>query len=258
MSEAKLTIHIENKSPIELIDFTESFEALGNEYYKFLSENENFKLKKETKLYVKEIKSGSIITVLSDLVPAVIPFAENANSVIEFTKFLKSGYDYFLGKTSEKPKDFDLKDCNNFNNIIKPVAKDNGSNVIITGDFNFGDVTINFNYNSQEANAIQNGITREKNELKEPVRNIEEKVLFYWDSAKYDEGSKSADKGFIDSINANPLKVVFDEQETKKEMLDMEENPFHFSFLVDVEVMTINKIPSVYKIVNLHEVIQKV
>ena len=82
MSEAKLTIHIENKSPIELIDFTESFEALGNEYYKFLSENENFKLKKETKLYVKEIKSGSIITVLSDLVPAVIPFAENANSVI--------------------------------------------------------------------------------------------------------------------------------------------------------------------------------
>ncbi len=41
MSEAKLTIHIENKRPIELIDFTESFESLGNEYYKFLAESQN-------------------------------------------------------------------------------------------------------------------------------------------------------------------------------------------------------------------------
>ena len=106
MSEARLTIHFENKSPIELIDFTESFEALGNEYYKFLSESDDFRLKTETKLYVKEIRNGSVIAVLSDLVPAVIPFVENSNSVIEFTKFLKKGYEYFLGNTTEKPKDF--------------------------------------------------------------------------------------------------------------------------------------------------------
>jgi hypothetical protein len=257
MSEARLTIHIENKQPIELIDFTASFEALGNEYYKFLSENSNFKLKKDTKLYVKEIKTGSIITVLSDLVPGVIPFIESSNSVIEFTKFLKESYDYFLGKSIDKPKEFDLKDCNNFSNIIKPIAKDNGSNIIFTGDFNFKNCEINISYNSQEANAIQNGISRVKSELKEPIRNIEEKVLFYWDSAKYDDNSKSIDKGFIDSISANSLKVVFDEQETKKEMLDINENPFHYSFLVDVEVMTINNVPSVYKIVKLHEMIQK-
>lgn len=214
MSEAKLTIKIENKRPVELTDFTDSFSSLGSQYYKFLSENDSFSLKPETKLYIKEIRSGSIITELSDLVPLVLPFVENSNSVIDFTMFLKMGFDYFLGKTEVKPKDFDLKDCNNFNNIIKPIAKDNGSNMIFNGDFNFGAVTINMNFNSIEANAIQNGILREKEKLKEPEKRKESKVLFYWDSAKYDDKSKSIDRGFIDSIYGSALKVIFDDPTT--------------------------------------------
>lgn len=258
MSEAKLTIHITNTQPIEITDFTTSFEALGNEYYKFLSENSNFKLSPNSKLYIKEVKSGSIITILTDLAPLVIPFVENTNSIIEFSKFLKSGYDYFLGKTKEKPKNFDLKDCNNFNNIIKPIAKDNGSNITMTGDFNnYAPITINMNFSSQEANAIQNGIAREKLLLKEEVPNIHEKVLFYWDSAKYDEKSKSVDRGFIDSINKASLRVVFENQEIKKQMLDIENNPFHYVFLVDAEVMTIQNIPNIYKIISLIEIIDK-
>ena len=257
MSEAKLTIKIENKRPIEITDFTDSFNSLANQYYKYLSENESFKLNQDTKLYIKEIRSGSIITELSDLVPLVIPFVENSNSVIEFTGFLKKGFDYFLGKSEEKPKDFDLKDCNNFNNIIKPIAKDNGSNVVFNGDWNFENVTVNFNFNSVEANAIQNGIQREKENLKEPTKNIQHKVLFYWDSAKYDEKSKSVDRGFIDSVSFKPLRVSFDDDYTKRLMLDIEENPFHLAYIVDVEVMDIQGIPSVYKILKMHEFFSK-
>jgi hypothetical protein len=257
MAEAKLTVHIENKNPIELTDFTESFESLGNEYYKFLSEHSQFKLSSETKLYIKEVKSGSITTILSDLVPMVLPFVEHSNSVIEFTKFLKKGFNYFLGNSTEKPKEFDAKDCSNFNNIIKPIAKDNGSNVTFTGDFNFGDVTINMDFNSIEANAIQNGINRERGLLKEPAKNLHQKVLFYWDSAKYGDKSKAVDRGFIDSINSASLRVTFENQEIKKRMLDIEENPFHFLFIVDVEVMTVQTIPTVYKITELYEVMPK-
>jgi len=257
MSEAKLTIKIENKRPIEITDFTDSFNSLANQYYKYLSENESFKLNQDTKLYIKEIRSGSIITELSDLVPLVLPFVENSNSVIEFTGFLKKGFDYFLGKTEEKPKEFDLKDCNNFNNIIKPIAKDNGSNVLFNGDWNFENVTVNFNFNSVEANAIQNGIQREKENLKEPTKNIQHKVLFYWDSAKYDEKSKSVDKGYIDSVSFKSLRVSFDDDYTKRLMLDIEENPFHLAYIVDVEIMDIQNVPTVYKIIKMHEFFQK-
>lgn len=257
MSEAKLTIKIENKRPIEITDFTDSFNSLASQYYKFLSENDNFKLSQDTKLYIKEIRSGSIITELSDLVPLVLPFVESSNSAIEFTGFLKKGFDYFLGKTEEKPKEFDAKDCNNFSNIIKPIAKDNGSNVFFNADWNFEGATVNFIFNSVEANAIQNGIQREKETLKEPTKNIQSKVLFYWDSAKYDEKSKSVDRGFIDSVSLKSLRVSFDDDYTKKLMLDIEENPFHLAYIVDVEVMEIQGVPSVYKIIRMHEFFTK-
>lgn len=252
MSEAKLIIKIENKQPVEIVDFTESFKALGGEYYKYLSESPNFKLNKETKLYVTEITTGSIITVLSDMVPAVLPFVENSNSVIEFATFLKSGFTYFLDKSKPKPREFDIADCNNFNNIIKPVAKDNGSQILFTGDFKDSNVT--FNFSSVEANAIQNGIRIYKSELKEPDSSVKEKVLFYWDTAKYTNRSMSVDRGRIDSLCDKALKVIFDlDGQTKAGMIAMNENPFHYIFIVDVEVLTVNNIPAVYKIKRLHE-----
>jgi hypothetical protein len=252
MSESKLIIKIDNKRPIELTDFTDSFNSLGEEYYKFLSESNHFSLSSETKLYIKEIKSCCIITELTDLVPLVLPFIENTNSVIEFTKFLKNSFEYFLGKTEQKPKEFDLKDCNNFNNIIKPIAKDNGSNVIYTGECQVANITINMNFNSIEANAIQNGIIKEKEKLKEPEKKTEKKVLFYWDTAKYDEKSKSMDRGFIDSIYKNPLKVVCEEL-IKSQMLNTKENPFHLAYIVDVEILEIKNIPIVYKIIAVYD-----
>lgn len=253
MSEAKLTIKIDNTKPVEIIDFTDSFKSIGNQYYKFLSESEHFKLSKTTKFYIKEVRTGSIITELTDLVPLVIPFVENTNSVIEFSSFLKLSFDYFLGKSKSKPKEFDLKDYNNFKSIIKPVAKDNGSNMVFTGDFNFGDITIEMNYNSIEANAIQNKINEEKELLKEPDSNSKSKVLFYWDSAKYDSKSKSIDKGVIESISKNALRVQFESDDIKYKMLDIEVNPFHMAYVVDVEVHEIKDNPTLYKILRLHE-----
>lgn len=258
MSEVSLIVKIENRRPVEIRDFTESFNSLGDEYYKFITESNDFRLSKNAKLYIKEIKTGSIVTELSDLIPLALPFIENANSVIEFGKFLKEGFDFFLGKKETPPKEFDLKDCNNFNNILKPVAKDNGSQIIFSGNPTINIENFNYGINSVEANAIQNGINLYKESLKEPERNIQEKVLFYWDSAKYAENSKAIDKGFVDSISTKALKVIFDDSSIKKQMfLDIESNPFHFAFVVDVEVMTINGTPNVYKVLKLHDTLEK-
>lgn len=257
MSLAKLTVHIKNKKPIELCDFTNSFQSLANQYNLFLTEHDEFDLTDDAKLYIKEIKSGCIITELSDLLPIAIPFIEHSNSIIEFTSFIKSSMMYFLGKIQEKPKDFTLKDCANFDNIIKPIAKDNGSNVIYTGEVKNENITINFNFNSVEANAIQNGISREKEKLKEPEETPSINVLFYWDTAQYDKDSKRIDKGSIDSICGSPLKVTFNDNSIKTQMLDIDDNPFHKAYLVDVEVLKIQGIPKVYKIRKLHDTLPK-
>ena len=112
-------------------------------------------------------------------------------------------------------------------------------------------------FDSVEANAIQNGIEREKKVLKESQKNIHGNVLFYWDSAKYDDSSKAVDRGFVDSISQASLRVTFDDITVKKRMLDMQDNPFHFLFFVDIEVMTVQNIPAIYKIVALNQIIPK-
>jgi hypothetical protein len=257
LSEAKLTVTIENKKPVELTDFTESFRSLADQYNKFLAEADHFRLYNESKLYIKVIKPGSIITELVDNIPLMVEFVEHGNAILEFSGFLKAGFDYFLGKSETKPKDFDAKDCSNLSNILKPVAKDNGSNITFDGTWNISGETVIINVNSQEANAIQNAIEREKQALKEPSRNIQTKVLFYWDSAKYNDKSKSKDRGYIDSISTKPLKVSFDEPAIKMQLIDTDGNPFHYKFIVDVEVMTVMNVPDVYRILKLHEILDK-
>lgn len=252
MSESKLTITIQNKTPIELVDFTDSLKSLAESYYKFILESDEFSLNKEAKLYVKEVKTGSIITVLTDMIPAVIPFVENSNSIIEFTKFIKSTFDYFSGISKIKSKEFDLKDCSNFSNIINPIAKDYGSNMVFTGDFN--NCEINFMVDSSKANSIKNGIQKEKIKIKQPRSIIKNNVMFYWDSIKNDvKTSVTMDKGFIDSLNDDAMKVYFEDDGLKAQMIESEENPFHFFYLVDVEIMTVRDVPVAYKILNIKD-----
>jgi len=254
MSEAKLTIQIDNKKAIEITDFTDSFKALGNEYYKFLSENPNYKLNKDAKLYIKEIKTGSIITVLTDLTPIAIPFIEHSVAVIAFANYLKYGFDYFLGK-SEKIQNYDLKDCTNFNDIIKPIAKDNGSNIVFTGDCNIETQTINYFYNSIEANAIQNGIVKERLALKETqISDLREKVIMAFFQTRSNIGSEKGNKVIIDDIQKGiSTNVFFVNEELKKTILKGEENPNNYLYLVDVKIETVSEKIVAYRVLKLHE-----
>lgn len=256
MSEATLTIHIQNKKPVDLFDLTESLQAVARQYQKFLEESEEYSTSDATRLYVQEVKSGSIIIILKDLVPAIIPYSEYVNSVLKFIEFIKEALDYLSSKTDQKPKEFDEKDLKNLYDIVNIVAKDNGSQMNFIG--NFDNLTINAPVLSTDGNAAQNGITRERIINKTPIKMVHEKVLFYWDSTKYDsKSSKSIDRGRIDDLADNALKVSFNDESMKSEMIDLEENPYHFMFIVDVEVHTVNKMPALYKILKVHDKIEK-
>jgi hypothetical protein len=250
MAESKLTIEIKNTQPIELSALVDMFAGLGSEYNKFVSEHESFELTKQTRLYVKEVREGSQIYELVDLVPLMIPFVENASSVIEFTKKLKTVYEFFKGKTKEKPE-LDSGDIRNYTKIIEPIAKDSGSQVFFNAEHQTVNVTLQLN--SLEANAIQNKLGVELLALKEPDHSTKEKEVFYWHVAKGDIQSQTGDRGIIESITTKDLKVIFDKPEIKDKMLNIDGNPFHFAYVVDVKVETIEGKPAVYKIINVHE-----
>lgn len=251
------TIEIKNNQPVDLIDLTNSFSSIGDEYKRYISRISGEELAstpEEIKLYIKEIRSGSIIADLVAFAAGMIPFLEHSKTVIDFAGYLKGAYDYLLGKAQAKPS---LQKINyqNLSNFLEPIAKDTAAQMNCNTTIN-GDVTVYLTINSLEANAAQNTAKREIGLLKEPITGINNKVLLYWYQARNDPKSNVGDKAIIESIQSNPTKTIFNNDNIKSQMI-YGENPFKSAYVVDVEIETIQGKPTLYKIMGVHDRIDK-
>lgn len=255
MSEAIFNLKIENKSPIELSDLTDSFTAVADEYKRFSTKLPDPREQNEIKLYVKEIKSGSVHAILIDYAPLILPFAQNIITIVEFSKFLKYSYEFLTGKTKEKPQ-LEKQDYLNLSKIVNPVAKDNGSQIIFNTVIN-GDIYGDFKVPYLEANAAQNSIQREIKQIKEPVSNYHEKVVMYWYQARNEPESTTGDRAIIESISNRAVKVAFMRDDIKLSIIEDSSNLFKHAYLVDVVVETIGGSPVVYKITTMHDKFEK-
>jgi len=257
--EPKLTVEIKNKRPIELLDLTESFLSLGDEYKRFVASHPDVAGAQNVRLYIKEIRAGSVVADLVALaavgVPVALPYIENANNILDFAKYLRSAYSYFTGKAEEKPQ-LQPAEYTNLSKIIEPVAKDNGAQIIVTAT-DGGTVQVTFNLNSTESNAAQNNLRREIEQFREPETRVHSQVVLYWYRASRDTDKQVGDRAIIESISPNPVKTVFDEEKTKAEMILSDPNPFLSAYIVDVFVDTVRGRPALYKIIRLHDRIEK-
>lgn len=150
----RLTIEIKNTQPVELVDLTNSLLSFADEYKRFLVFRDGPTAAEEIKLYVKEIRTGSIITDLIAIAPGALPFAEHAMTVIDFSGFISKTINFFLGKTTDEPR-LDKRSYENFSSFLEPVAKDGGAQLNCHTTVN-GDVNVFINLDSNNANAIQN------------------------------------------------------------------------------------------------------
>ena len=71
--QTMLTVNIKNRQPVELVDFAQSMISLGAEYSDYIASSQNHLVSDEIKLYIKEIRPGSIITELVALAPTLMP-----------------------------------------------------------------------------------------------------------------------------------------------------------------------------------------
>lgn len=145
LEDAKLTIKIKNNRPVELLDLTESLLSLG-EYKRFIAANPDAGAQ-NVRLYVKEIRAGSIVADLVALVavgaPMALPYMGNAVTILDFAGYLRDSYEYLIGNRPDKRAELQKADYTNLSKLIEPVAKDNGSQINITAT-DGGNVHINF------------------------------------------------------------------------------------------------------------------
>ena len=200
------------------------------------------------RLYIQKIEAGSIIAFLQAIAPFVLPLMTYTNTALTFHAHLYRAYRYLNGADSDRPN-LDKISYQNLSSIVEPVAKDRGSQLIISASRS----NVYINITSHDANAIQNTARKEMEALLAPELGLHEKVVLYWYQARADTTSKVGDRGIIESISPFPVKVVCATDSIKAHMILDESNPFTVAYIVDVMVETIRGKPAVYKILAVHD-----
>jgi hypothetical protein len=255
---AHLTIHIENKNPVELAELSLSFLSLARQYSKFVAKSDLPLSKEQGRLIIKEIKPGSII---ADLYPYVLlstgvvlnsPEAiDSIKSVLDFAKYLKSTFDALLNGKPLEPQ-VSAQDVRELANVLNATASDIGGSFQIKAEQG-STVQVTINYNSTEANAIQNRAYKEIELMKEPEQRPRKKVMMYWHTAST---GTSGDKAVIEEITRKPLPVFIENEAEKQKMLKGKDNPFLVGFIVDVEILMVQDKIRGYKVTKLHEMLE--
>jgi hypothetical protein len=166
-SEGLLTFKLDNKAPVALDDLTESLHAVADAYQDFLIAAGLSIPGEGVRLYVHELRTGSIIAVFQALADqarflfgehGVVPTAQSVfdhpDTLAGFLGSVNDVVQFFLGRTEGK-KEPTKREADQIIKILEPVAKDNGSqlNMAVSGSVHIGE--IHYHYNSQEANAVQ-------------------------------------------------------------------------------------------------------
>lgn len=256
--DIKLVIEILNKKPVELEDLTKSLVAFANQFENYVSEHGQRKEDREAKLYVKEIRTGSIILELIEFASkTAIPFLENASTIIGFAGHLKDAYNFIMGKyDKEKPIEITNTEYKDLSQIVNPVANDNGSQINISATVN-NHIENQIIINSLEANALQNIIEKavQQNKTLALEDDVKRKVLLKWWQTRTDVKAKAGNKGIIDEFSTKPINITFEDEKLNEEMLHGEYNPNEVAYVVDVKLQTVGGKLAAYKVVKFHEVI---
>lgn len=249
----KLEITINNKKPVALADLTLSLLAFNQQFQKFI-ETETAQ-SAATDLFIKEVRSGSIVVELVSQTLGTLPLFWEGGSLTEWVKQTKEILDWLIGLREKPPKELSKQDLQQWHSIIEPVAKDSGCQMNISVSDN-GQVINQFIFGSQDANVAQNNIKRLISERDTPIDHIHRKKVMTWNQAKFDSQSNTGDKAIIEDITKKAIKVIFDNAVEKKNMLasdDRFSKPWHeLAYVVDVAIQTINGEPKMYTILKYY------
>lgn len=249
-----LRIELKNNAPLELNELVKSLSALSSQYESYAAKEGFSEVERSSRLYIREIKSGSVIMDLVELASAgIIPYAENINTIIGFGSYIKVVYDYLSNKTTDKI-DIDEKDLKDLSQIISPIANDNGSQYFIHIENN-GVMSPILYLDSKNAKAIQETIKEEVKEKSVPqAGDVYYNALMVFYQTRNKVKDTTGDKVIIDDVVPNKaLNVVFANQDIKKDLLQDDANPYHYAWQVDVKVKTVKGKIVAYEVLTVHD-----
>lgn len=259
-----LRYHLENNAPVDLMEFTEALQALHHEYTYYCKQQGE--AQSRARLNIHKVEEGSIIF---ELIEAARPIVRDTLSVLGGVNTLLDFWTYFHGMCTglvygrSIPSDGrNIKSLDNFHKFIQPLASNPDSRMqvsIIERIECNAPVTFNdciFGLNSTEGNALQNKVSTIKEEIKNEAIQTEimqERVILRLMQINQEQDSPK-DRGIIEAFDPTKhKKLLFDDEDIKREFIEGEENFFKYLYYVDATAMLDNGRIVAYRITRLHE-----
>lgn len=257
-----LRYHLENNTPVDLLEFTQSLQALQNEYSRFLRDRGATSTK--ARLNIQKVEEGSIVFELIEALPiaalpGVVHLAGHVNTLVEFGTYLHQMVKALVHSKPVPAEGRNTETLKHLSTFMQPLVNNAGSNLsvevnaVVNGNI-YQQCT--FTLDSLEGNALQNQASRISKELAEEVVKTEEykeKVLLRLERLDREVDSKQ-DRGVIEAFDPKkPRKLLFDEV-TKDRFMESDQNAFKYLYYVDAIALYEQGRIIAYRITKLHEV----
>jgi hypothetical protein len=264
-----IIVTLDTKEPIEIGDFVTAFTSIASQYNKFMADNHP-EMGGDARVYVKEVRSGSII---ADLIPVLTAFGvtgstlvaiQQADAIVDFvTKYGGKLKVYLDGDGIDvAATNSDLKD---FLGSVAAIANDpDGKASIEAAYFEDGrkDVRAAIRFTTPEARRATEHIEEHRRALRATEHALHERVLMRFVQSNIKRTAmekRTGERVIIEEIARVDRPLIYAselaERQIKHEMIEADENVYKKGFVVDVYIETKNDRPVAYKVTNLHQVI---
>lgn len=183
--ESSFIVKYDWGSPLELQWITKSFSGLVYSHNRFFHDKTSPFIREDYKLYIDEIRKGSIIVDLLSLASNYnIPeISDTCNHVIEFAKNMYEITGFFKKQIPDPPKNLTATGARHFADILEPPAKSQGGalNIIATDG---GSNVVNIHLTHEEAVSARHEALNWAAMQKLPEDGIKKDMLFYWFQAR--------------------------------------------------------------------------
>lgn len=281
IGSARLQLHLDVHSPIELVEMTLSFQAIAYEYRdflkkRFIEEGRSTSEIDTIKLFITKIENNCILAELTSasvIMGQLFSGMDYINTFVDFVKNINDSVDYFKGYLKKKvvsAKDVvhSKQQCKRFADLLKTVAENKGAQLGIAAiDYEDGvseaKIKLSVKFNSEEAAEARKGALLAREALDHNEDATYKDVLMFFQQTNTNEAKESGrtgDKAIIRSIYPKELPVFFvseiDQQKINYEKHDPDKNPLKCSYRVDVNVETDrDNTPKFYRVIRIKEVI---
>jgi hypothetical protein len=267
---AQIIVELSTKQPIEVGDFVAAFTSVESQYAKFVKQNYP-DVTGEAKMFVREIKKGSIIAELLPFIPHLLLNMQSAINVMdqilivdEFVRkyggMLKA---YF--KKNGKVEDASKSDLKDLMGAVVAIANDpDGKAAIkaVTFEDNKRKVKTVIEFDSKQAfHAVQN-IEAHQRTLEHESHADHQRVLMVFRQSNVKNlpvGKRTGEWVVIDEISDRELPLIYAsdlaESRIKHEIREADDNVYKKGFVVDVNLHAKGPKPVAYRVTNLHQVI---